>query len=148
MNKCWKFLVGLFFVLSLTGCFGEEYDFSPPTVSLSNPNDVQIDELEEANINWDSDKRYKKETKDIISFAKEQPQLSYSVGEPMDLLFEHGDFDPNGLRVSVWKNDKEVELKLENDSFYLPKETGEYVIVVDLDTDRGNAQYVGNIRIQ
>lgn len=43
-----------------------------------------------------------------------------------------------------------LDLEMEHAGAYfnLPKEKGEYVIVLDLPTDKGNAQYVGNIVIQ
>ena len=68
------------------------------------------------------------------------------------MLFDSEDFKVDSLNVSVWKHNEEVKgatLKLSNHrSFFLPKEKGKYVIVVDLRTDRGEAQYVGNVTIQ
>ncbi|WP_141431079.1 hypothetical protein [Bacillus sp. 03113] len=150
MNRFFKLIIGLFFVFSLTGCIGEDYDFSPPTVSLLNPNDInQQEDLEEANINWNSDKQYSKETEDILSLAKKQNKMYFDSRQQVDLLFEHGDFDLKGVSVSVHQNDKKIDLEFKDDqSFNLPNEKGEYVIVVDLNTDSGNAQYVGNIVIQ
>ncbi|MFB6466751.1 hypothetical protein ACE38V_07965 [Cytobacillus sp. Hz8] len=53
MNRFFKLFIGLLFILTLTGCFGEEYDFTPPTVSLVNPDDItQEEKLAEANIDW------------------------------------------------------------------------------------------------
>ncbi|TKC20038.1 hypothetical protein FA727_11020 [Robertmurraya kyonggiensis] len=61
------------------------------------------------------------------------------------MLFEHADFKTKGLSVSVWQNDKKYDLEVNKVSFYFPKEKGEYVIEVNLQTDRGNAQYIGNV---
>jgi hypothetical protein len=75
--------------------------------------------------------------------------MSFISGEKADLLFEHGDFDLKRVSVSLWQNDKKMDLEFNKDqSFSLPKEKGEYVIIVDLNTDRGNAQYVGNVTIE
>ena len=58
MNTFFKLIVGLFFVFLLTGCFGEEYDFSPPTVSVFTPNGINYQEdLAEANIDWNYDSK-------------------------------------------------------------------------------------------
>lgn len=145
-----KFILGLFLTLSLTGCIGEEYDFTPPSVTLSNTDSESV-ELEEANINWrgENSEQIEKETGDIRTFARKQKQLNFSVGQKIDLLFDSEDFAVNELDVTVWKNDEEIKLELDDyRSFNLPKDTGEYVIVVDLQTDRGSAQYVGNVVIK
>lgn len=142
-------ILGLCLAFLLTGCIGEDYDFTPPAVILSNPYDTQSEELEETNMDWQSDKHYQKETEDILSFAREQKQLYFNSGQQVDLLFDSEDFAVNELSVSVWQNDKKIDLELKDDrSFYFPKEKGEYVIVVDLLADSGNAQYVGNIVIK
>lgn len=152
MKRFCTFLLGLFFVVSLTGCIGESYDFSPPTVSVFTPNGINgQEELAEANINWSYDKKYNKETKDIQSLAKKQNKMYFNSGQRVEITLEDGDFNPNGISVSVWQKEKKIDLEYQkNDqSFYLPKEKGEYMIVVDLNTDNGgNAQYVGNIVIQ
>lgn len=59
-------VLGILFLL--TGCIGEDYDFTPPSVTLFE-SDIP---LIEANIDWSSDKQYKKETKDILLLAKKQ----------------------------------------------------------------------------
>ncbi|KMY50113.1 hypothetical protein [Peribacillus loiseleuriae] len=151
MKRFSKLIIALFFTFSLTGCIGENYDFTPPTVSLSNPNDTQMEDLEEANINWrgENNKQLEKETKDILSLAKEQKQIYFSAGKQVDLLFDSEDFAVKELNVSVSQNDKKIDLELnDNRSFDFPKEKGKYVIEVNLHTDRGYAQYVGNVVIQ
>ncbi|MGE7880043.1 hypothetical protein [Peribacillus muralis] len=75
MNGYVKLFIGLLLAFSLTGCFGEDYDFTPPSVTLFNGTNSEIDiKLKEANIDWKSDKEYKKETKDILSLARKQKQ--------------------------------------------------------------------------
>ncbi|OXT14630.1 hypothetical protein B9K06_25320 [Bacillus sp. OG2] len=145
-----SFISCLLFVSVLAGCIGEDYDFSPPTVSLFNPDDITHETaLEEANIEWDFDEQYNKKTEDVQALAKKQEVMHFNSGQKVQYIFEVGHFDSNGVSVSVWKNDSEIKLKLEKgQSFYLPEETGEYVIVFDLDTDKGDAQYVGNLVIE
>ena len=56
MKLCFKLFIGVFFVLTLTGCIGENYDFTPPKVSIMNTYDISDEEeLGAANINWDTD---------------------------------------------------------------------------------------------
>ncbi|MGG4491253.1 hypothetical protein [Metabacillus idriensis] len=150
MGKLLKVITSVFLMYLVTGCIAEEYDFTPPSVTLSNSESIQSEELKEANVDWtgENSKQLQKKTEDFLSFAREQKQLSFSAGQRIDLLFDSEDFLVEELDVSVWKNEEKIELKLdENRSFYLPKEKGEYAIVVELETDRGFAQYAGNIDI-
>ena len=39
-------------VFILTGCIGENYDFSPPAINLSSDSNIKSEELAEANIDW------------------------------------------------------------------------------------------------
>lgn len=151
MTTFFKLIAGLFFVFLLTGCIGEKYDFSPPTVSVFTPNGINSKEdLAEANIDWSYDEKYNKETKDIQSFAKKQDLIYFNAGELVSITLEDGDFNPNGISVSVWQEDKKNDLEYQKSSqdFYLPEEKGEYVLVIDIDADSGNAQYIGNVFIQ
>ncbi|GHI01644.1 hypothetical protein [Neobacillus kokaensis] len=146
-----KLLLGLFFVFSLTGCFGEEYDFSPPTVSLTNPDDItQEEKLAEANIDWTYDEKYNKETKDILSLAKKQNKMYFTSGQRVQFGLEDGHFDAKDVKISLWQGENKMDLEIDNAGQYfnLPKEKGEYMIVVDVPTDKGNAQYVGIVVIQ
>lgn len=145
-----KLFLGIIIVSSLTGCIGEDYDFSPPTVTVMNGQNETI-ELAEANIDWDYDDKYNKETEDIYSLAKEQDTLYLKPGAKVSYGLENGHFNPSGkgITISVWKNDQKTELELKDvQAFSLPNEIGDYTLVFDLNTDKGNAQYVGNISIQ
>jgi hypothetical protein len=144
------FISCLLFVSVLAGCFGEDYDFSPPSVSVFNPDDInQEAALEEANVEWAFDEQYNKKTEDVQALAKKQEVMYFNSGQKVQYRLEDGHFDSDGVSVSVWKNGSETKLKLEKgQSFYLPEETGEYMIVFDLDTDKGDAQYVGSIIVE
>lgn len=145
MKVFMKFLTGLFSVVLLTGCLGEEYDFAPPSVTFVN-SDV---ELVEANINWTSDENYVKESTDIISLAKDQPQVNVDSGEEDYIQFNNQDFAIEELTISVWQGEEEIQLELKDgQTFNFPSETGEYVVEVNLVSDKGTAQYVGNIAVQ
>ena len=150
MDVFLKLFIGLFLVFILTGCIGEEYDFTPPTVTLNDYPSLN-EELIEANIDWriGNNEQLEKETEDILSFAREQKQFRINSGQKVSYDFDNQDFAIEELNVSVWKNDKEKKLELNDErSFHFPKEDGKYVIVFDLRSDRGTAQYVGNIAIQ
>ncbi|MEK3990634.1 MULTISPECIES: hypothetical protein [Robertmurraya] len=151
MKRFCIFLFGLFFVVSLTGCIGEEYDFSPPTASLTNPEDItQEEKLAEANINWTFDEKYNKETKDILSLAKKQNKMHFNSGQKVQFSLQDGYFDEKNVKISLWQNENKIDLEMDNAGpyFNLPKDKGEFMIVLDLPTDKGTAQYVGNIVIQ
>lgn len=146
-----KIFTGLFLTLTMTGCIAEEYDFTPPTATLMNTDSVDSVELTEANIDWrgENGKQLEKETEDVLSFARQQKPLSFPSGQQVDLLFDSEDFVVDELRVFLWIGQEKVQLDLsENRSFSFPKGKGSYVLEVDLQTDDGRAEYVGNIAIQ
>ncbi|RDW18615.1 hypothetical protein [Oceanobacillus chungangensis] len=151
MKRFCTFLLGLFFVVSLAGCFGEEYDFSPPTASLTNPDDIsQEEKLAEANIDWTYDEKYNEETDDILSLAKKQNKMYFNSRQRVQFNLEDGHFDAKDVKISLWQDENKIDLAIDNAGQYfnLPKEKGEYMIVLDLPTDKGTAQYVGSIVIQ
>lgn len=137
-------------VILLSGCIGENYDFSPPTVTLSNPDNIMQDvTLAEANIDWYYDEKYNKETENIQALANEQAPIILNAGQKVDYQIEDGDFDPDRISVSVLEDDSELELELEEvESFRLPNKTGEYIVIFEIKSDNGNAQYVGKIVIK
>jgi hypothetical protein len=144
-------LVFLFLIFSLTGCIGEDYDFTPPTVTLMNTDSVDSVELTETNIDWrgENGKPLEKEIKDVVDFAREQKELTFPSGQQVDVLFDSEDFAVEELRAFLWLGNEKLQLDMEeNRSFTFPKGKGSYVLEVDLQTDRGSAQYVGNIVIE
>lgn len=105
--------------------------------------------LTEANIDWKYDDKYNKETEDIQALADMQNIIYFKPRELVDLNMENGTFDPNKIKVSVMQNENKIKLEYfkVNQTFNLPTEKGK-LLVVDIETDKGNAQYVGNIVIQ
>lgn len=150
LKRFFKIFSGIFIVILLSGCIGESYDFSPPTVTLVNPDDIMQDvTLVEANIEWYHDEKYNKETENIQTLAKEQAPIYLNAGQKVQYLIEDGWFDPDRITVSVLENDSELKLELEDvQLFKLPNEKGEYTVVFDIESDKGNAQYVGRIIIK
>lgn len=143
-----KLIVLLILIFSiLSGCIAEDYDFTPPSITLLGSSVVDQGELAEANIKWDSDKAYRKETEDISSLAKEQEVIYLSSGEQVQLVLDNQDFLLEDLSAYVMKGDEKIDLRVRDYEFVLPEEQGEFVLVVDLLSDRGSAQYVGNIII-
>ena len=144
-----KIMIGMLSILLLTGCFGESYDFSPPTVSLSTSNAIiSKEKLAEANIKWYQDNVFNKKTDNLFSLARKQEPILVKKGSQLELNIENGYDDLENIEVSIWKGQQETILGIEEDkTFYLPKVEGEYMIVVELDTSKGMAQYVGNLMI-
>lgn len=144
-----KIMIGMLSIFLLTGCFGESYDFSPPTVSLSSSNAIiSKEKLAEANIKWYQDNVFNKKTDNLFSLARKQEPILVKKGSQLELNIENGYDDLENIEVSIWKGQQETILGIEEDkTFYLPKVEGEYMIVVELDTSKGMAQYVGNLMI-
>lgn len=127
MRATFKIFIISIFILLLTGCIAEDYDFTPPTLTIINTYSSALEgqELEAANINWNSDRAYLKETKDLTAFASAQKLLSYAPEERMDISLNNQDFLIRELNVYVIQNNEEVELLSEDLTFILPEEVGE-----------------------
>jgi hypothetical protein len=146
-----KLFAGLFSIVLLTGCnfIGENYDYTPPTVSLFY-SDI---ELEEANINWDTKGDTSEDgtvkTEDLFELAKKQNQVTVKAGSKESINFGSEDFLLEDINVEVWKDGNNTQLKVDEKlrEFNYPKEKGSYVIEVNINTDSGTAQYVGNILV-
>lgn len=81
--------------------------------------------------------------------AREQKQIFVFSEQQVNLLFDSEDFAVKELNVYLRTKEENIPLELKDDrSFNFPKENGEFVIVVDLLSDRGSAQYVGNVLIK
>ena len=145
MKLITKLSLGVLLTLTLTGCIGEDYDFSPPEVTLQPADAAQQEKLAEANIEWSYDEQYNKKTDDIFALANKQNKLFLQPGERVQLTLDHGDFKLDGITIYGWQNNERVTLSYneEDQSFGAPAETGEYVIEVELAADKGQAQYVG-----
>lgn len=150
LNMRWKLMIfmSLFFVVLLTGCIGEDYDFNPPDAFIESHDDFVKGNLKTANIDWDSDKEYTKKTDDIDALAKEQEPLDYYSGQKMDIRFDNEDIRIGNINIYVKQDDEKTELPADDQVFEMPKEEGEYLIFVELETDSGNTEYVGNIDVQ
>ncbi|MEK3799544.1 hypothetical protein MHI18_15195 [Peribacillus sp. FSL H8-0477] len=141
--------IGWFVIFTLTGCIGEEYDFTPPAITLLGEMGYESDELTEANLAWRGPENVpiNKEVSDLTDFAKKQPQQFYVTGEKVKLLFDHTDFVERSLQVYLWNDEQKIGLVAANGDITLPQENGEFVLEINLDTDKGKAQYVGRMNI-
>lgn len=149
-----KLFAGLFLALTLTGCFGEDYDVGVPTAHLS----FEIIEipLTEANISWETQSENVHETiEDVEEFALSQNEIKVSANQKTTLDFKEnekngGDIwtDPE-ITAVLLQGENRIELDL-NDfrEFEFPDVKGNYVLEVKFINTAGSAQYVGNILIQ
>lgn len=149
-NLIYQVSLAVFIAAVLTGCIGENYDFNPPALKISNSSNIMSEELAESSVDWrgEDNIQIEKDVTDKLALAKEQPQIQMAAGERVDMIFGHGDFERQELKLSLLKDNKEFELEVTDDSFVLPDQPGEYVLQVNLQTDRGKAQYAGNIIIK
>lgn len=149
-----KLFIGVFLVLTLTGCFGEDYDVGVPTAHLSfGMIDIQ---LTEANIDWETQSENVHETiDDVQEFGFSQKEIKVSANQKATLDFKEnekngGDIwtDPEITAVLI-NNGQRIELEL-NDAreFSFAADQGNYVLEVEFVNSAGSAQYVGNILIK
>lgn len=154
MNLYLKLFIAVFFVLALTGCFGEDYDVGVPTAHLYlGSGDIQ---LTEANISWETQSENVHEAVDVVhEFGLTQDEIKVSANQEAALDFKEnekngGDIwtDPEITAVLI-SDEKQIEIDM-NDlrEFRFPSDKGNYVLEVIFKNNAGNAQYVGNILIQ
>lgn len=149
MKRYLSLIVVVLSAFSISGCIGENYYFTPPTVSFSG--DSGVYELKEANVSWQGEngKPITKETKNIQKSAMKQKKMNATSQQPVKILLDNTDEELKELTVTVWKGNEKIqvlELTIQRE-FKLPKEQGEYVIELNLRTASGKAQYIGNIDV-
>lgn len=149
-----KLIIGMFFVFTLTGCFGEDYDVGVPTAYLEVG---QVDrQLTEANINWETQSENVQETiADIQEFALSQSEINVSANQEATLDFKEnenngGDIwtDPK-ITAVLLSDEEQIDIDLnESRSFTFPSTKGNYMLKVEFESHAGLAQYVGNNLVQ
>ncbi|MCM3743223.1 hypothetical protein M3193_03625 [Sporosarcina luteola] len=154
MKKYSKLFIGLLFALTLTGCFGEDYDVGVPTAHLYlGIGDIQ---LTEANISWQTQSEDVHETiEDVQEFGLSQDEIKVLANQEATLDFKEnekngGDIwtDPEMSAVLI-SDGKQIEIEMnDNREFRFPSDKGNYVLEVIFKSNAGSAQYVGNILIQ
>ncbi|WP_280157410.1 hypothetical protein ACBZ92_13225 [Priestia aryabhattai] len=112
-------------------------------------------ELKETNVDWrgEEGKQYRKETntRNSINRAKKQQQLAVSPETPGNLRFDSEDFlvnDISSYTISTNNAKQDIRVNEQDRTFTFPKKKGNYVYVLELQTDRGYAQYVGNVVVK
>lgn len=147
MKKGCNILLVIVLTFVLTGCFGEKYEFYPPTILIDNG--LVFEELVESNSEWkgEGNKPLIKHTRDWFAMAKEQPSFALKGGDDIMIHSSHGDYLLYDIKASLWLNENEkTDLYVEEDySIQLPKKSGTYVLELTLETDQGNSQYVGHL---
>jgi len=66
----------------------------------------------------------------------------------MDIRFDNGDIRIDNINIYVKQDGEKTELPVDDQVFEMPKEEGNYLIVVELEADSGNTEYVGNLDVQ
>lgn len=149
-----KLFIGMLFVFTLTGCFGEDYDVGVPTAHLNF--DISSVQLTEANIRWNTASEDVQNTiEDVEKYASSLNEIKVISGQKVFLDFKEneengGDIwtDPK-ITVALLKDDKRTELVLEDSrEFKFPTNEGNYVLEVEFINSAGSAQYVGNVVIE
>ncbi|MEH7255005.1 hypothetical protein V7111_23115 [Neobacillus niacini] len=150
-----KLFVGMLFIFTLTGCFGEDYDVGVPTAHLQLEIGLQNQQtqLTEANISWSSSSGDVEETIDNIEeFGLSKGKIRVSPNQEAFLEFKEneengGDIwtDPT-ITATLWKDGEQIDIEL-NDyrGFKFPTNEGNYVLEVKFIDSTNRAQYVGNI---
>lgn len=157
-----KLCIGLIFASITVGCIAENYDFDPPILSLISDEKDQSIQLELVNLDWSGERHtpIKKETEDLTSVVKHEEALYSKSREQVKIQFSHLDFYIHKLSMTLrreqndvsnsllWKNNEEKDWQVSFEHFITPLEKGDFMLIIDLKTDRGTAQYVGKLVIE
>lgn len=150
LMKSWLVIL---LALSLTGCFGEDYDVGVPTAHLYTDNSSI--QLTEANIDWSTaSENVQQSIENIEEFTLSQQTIHVSSGEKIFLDFKENEENGGDIwtdaKITIWllTENERIELELdESREFLFPNITGNYVLEVDFVNSAGKAQYVGNLMI-
>jgi hypothetical protein len=142
----------------VVGCIGERYEFKPPKATIGDNDQALV----EANVSWtgEDNKEIEHKVDDPLQLALSQEPMNVSSNADNTLDFSVHDsnkslsYEPQKVTIIFWKdghkvasNDMDVS-DMNSFQFKNPSEPGSYVIEVNLDTDNGKAQYVGNLIVE
>lgn len=150
LMKSWLVIL---LALSLTGCFGEDYDVGVPTAHLYTDNSSI--QLTEANIDWSTaSENVQQSIENIEEFTLSQQTIHVSSGEKIFLDFKENEENGGDIwtdaKITIWllTENERIELELDESSeFHFQNITGNYVLEVEFVNSAGKAQYVGNLMI-
>ena len=145
-------VISLCCVFLLTACIGENYDFTPPAMAVwtHHINKYDSNELQQASVDWEGgNEEYKETIEDFKTIGMEQEPIKVNAGSEGDLELSHGDFKLEKIQVCLWQGNEKMELPVDDSStFQFPNAAGEYILEVNLFSDSGKVQYVGNINLK
>jgi hypothetical protein len=153
MKVLLKLMIGFLFALTLTGCFGEDYDVGVPTAHLNIG--TFSSQLTEANISWKTASEDVQQTiDDIQELGFSQKEIKVSPEQEVFLDFKEnkdngGDIwtDPD-ITLALLKDEQKIEIEMDDSrEFRFPSNPGNYVLEVEFTNSAGTAQYVGNVLI-
>lgn len=161
MEGIFRLFLSLFFIFLLSGCIAEDWDFNPPIVTLLDTENALSVELELVNLDWRGEENapIRKENADVVSIGKQQEPLYSESRRKIEIQFNNQDFEIYELNISLLRKNNDISLLWKNGEwkewqalldggihyFMTPLEKGKYTMELVLETDRGTAQYVGNL---
>ncbi|REJ07970.1 hypothetical protein DYE48_15130 [Halobacillus trueperi] len=119
------------------------------TVSYSYLMNHDTYEVKKASVDWEgANQEYKKTVDDFQSLGRDQEETEVNAGSEGSLILGHSDFKLEELQASLWQDNEEIKLYVNQfNEFKFPDSKGKYTLEVNLSTDSGNVQYVGNINL-
>lgn len=143
-----KLLTTVLLIFVLTGCIGEDYDFSPPKAEIT----LNKIPLKTVVVKWNVGQKVYSRNKDILKTAEKMPVANVIAGDKDFINFNHGDYAIQSLDLTFIKDGKEGKIKKldlvdTSQDFKFPLKTGHYIIQVELSTESGNVTYVGSINV-
>lgn len=155
MKHLLRFFTGIFLLITLAACLGEDYDVGVPSAYLQEVGLIQL-ELTKATIDWNSSSgKEQQKVENIQEFGFSQDKIYVSPNQKATLDFQEnekngGDIwtDPK-ITAALWKNGEQISIELnEYLEFQFPASEGNYVLEVKFMNSENTAQYVGNVIIQ
>ncbi|PDM38748.1 MULTISPECIES: hypothetical protein [Bacillaceae] len=145
--------IGAIYIFQKDGLISEDYNTFPPEAKLITNNEEYILSLEAHT--W--------EVGNIVSENKMEENISvYALGQkksPIEAnkkqmvklqLIKHQEFKLEQIMAYLWRDaNQKDELKVEgNHTFILPNNPGNYILELNIQSNRGHAQYVGKIVVK
>lgn len=146
-------VIGAIYIFQQDGLLSEDYSTFPPEGKLITNNEEYMLDLE----------AYKWEVGNSVSENKmEQNTSVYALGQkksPIEvnkkqmaklLFIKHQEFKLEQIKAYLWRDENQKEeLKVEeNHTFILPNNPGNYVLELNIKSNRGHVQYVGKIVVK
>jgi hypothetical protein len=146
-------VIGAIYIFQQDGLISEDYSTFPPEVKLITNNEEYVLDLEA--YTWEVGNSVSENTieENISAYALGQKKSPIEVNKKQIVklqFIKHQEFKLEQIKAYLWRDENQKEeLKVEgNHTFILPNNSGNYVLELNIKSNRDHVQYVGKIVIK